>query len=247
MDNNQYGTRQVQLELLEMMKDVHRFCIEKEIKYSLSSGSVLGAVRHDGFIPWDDDMDIMVDRENFNKFKNVWNDMNGYKVHRDSLWLYRIHREADINDEHKPTIDIFIMDGVPKNPTVSKIKVFIIKILQGMLKRKVDYENYSKMYRICLKITHGVGKLFTYEHKLKMYDRYSQLGSRDNAAQVSAYNDLFKLLNVKYDGDTMKNLVLHKFEDTEFYIPSNFDSYLTCQYGDYMTPPPEDERVPMHM
>ena len=62
---NRYGTEEAQNELLDLMKTFHRFCEESDIRYSLYGGSCLGAVRHKGFIPWDDDLDICVDRQNY--------------------------------------------------------------------------------------------------------------------------------------------------------------------------------------
>lgn len=67
---NKYGTLNAQKELLELLKEFHSFCIQNEIKYSLAYGSLLGAFRHKGFIPWDDDLDIMVDRENYERIKS---------------------------------------------------------------------------------------------------------------------------------------------------------------------------------
>ena len=68
---NEYGTRAIQNELLPLLKDFHEFCIEHEIQYSLAYGSLLGAVRHKGFIPWDDDVDVIVTRDNFMKIRQA--------------------------------------------------------------------------------------------------------------------------------------------------------------------------------
>jgi len=69
---NQYHTAERQELLLAMMKDVHTFLEENEIVYSLVSGSLLGAVRHDGFIPWDDDIDLMMDRDNYERLLKIF-------------------------------------------------------------------------------------------------------------------------------------------------------------------------------
>lgn len=65
---NEYGTLEVQKGLLKLIKEFHAFCEANDIKYSLSWGSLLGAIRHKGFIPWDDDLDVMMDRKNYNTF-----------------------------------------------------------------------------------------------------------------------------------------------------------------------------------
>ena len=75
--SKKYGTYDRQIELLEMIKDIDRLFDMHDIKYSLCSGSLLGAIRENGFIPWDDDIDIMVDRDNFNKLISLFkNDCN---------------------------------------------------------------------------------------------------------------------------------------------------------------------------
>lgn len=245
MDKKDYGTEAVQKQLLAMMKEVHAFFCSHDISYSLCGGSLLGAVRHNGFIPWDDDMDIMVNRENYNKLLRVMNELDGYSIDRE-LWVYRIRKITDQSSEDPPTIDIFVMDHCPENSFLRGIKVFLIKILQGMMKQKPNLNAYSPFYKICIAVTYCMGRLIREKTKFKAYERVSQIGNGKESRYVTAYDDLFKLLNIRYLSETMNDLRLHRFEDTEFYITGLFDSYLTKQYGDYMTPPPESERRPQH-
>lgn len=242
---DKYGIKETQEKLLEMMKEIHMFCKEHNIKYSLSGGSCLGAIRHDGFIPWDDDMDIMLDRKNYTILLEELKKWGKYTVEPE-LWIYRIRENIPDANRALPTIDIFIMDHTPDNVILQKFKIVTLRALQGMLKERVNYENYSMFYRCALGFTHYFGKLFTTKFKLYLYDYISQIGNGKKTKYVTAYNDLFKLLSVKYEGNTMNDLMEHKFEDAFFYVPSQYDSYLTNQYGDYMTLPKESERKPMH-
>ena len=241
MQDNQYHTKVVQIELLELMKLVHAFLVSKDIRYSLCGGSLLGAIRHNGFIPWDDDIDIMMDRENFEKFiRCIHTDCN-LSITR-NLWIYRIKKSA--ND--KATVDVFVMDGVPNNFLERKIKVLMIKILQGMMKSKVDYSRYSFFYKTCTLLTSTFGRIFPDSFKYNIYDKISQIGAK-RSNYLCGYNDLFKLLNLRYKKNILDYLVLHQFEDTSFYITSEYDSYLTTQYGDWRTPPQEKDRKPIHI
>ena len=73
MDNGNYGTAPYQKELLQLIKDLDAFCEQNGIRYSLAGGTLIGAIRHNGFIPWDDDLDIMLDRDNYNRFLKAVN------------------------------------------------------------------------------------------------------------------------------------------------------------------------------
>ena len=245
-ESDKYNTSEVQDELLCMMKDIHAFLVRMGIRYSLCGGSLLGAIRHNGFIPWDDDMDIIVDRENFDKLIRAFSKCETYTFAR-VLWIYRIRRKDSGRSKNIPTIDVFVMDNTPNSPVLRKMKVLFIQLLQGMMKQEVHYADFSLPYRICLGVTHAVGKLFSDDRKYSWYNRVSILGNRKKTQYVSTFNDLFKLVKICYDSDTMEHLQLHRFEDTEFYITEKYDSYLTRQYGDYMTPVAEKDRVPEHM
>lgn len=244
---NEYHTAEQQNILLEMMKELHVFLEQNEIVYSLSGGTLLGAIRHEGFIPWDDDIDIMLDRENYTRLLEILSKHDGYVVQK-SLWIHRIRRKSDEALGSKaPTIDLFVVDGAPDSGLLQKYKVLRLKMLQGMMKEETDYSGYSFPYRMCLRVTHVMGKCFSYERKFKKYDRLSQLGSKKSTQAVGCYNDVFRCVGMRYHHDLMEHTSMHVFEDTEFRIVDQYDHYLTVMYGDYMTPPPEAERKPMHM
>ena len=152
IENDKYGVRGRQLELLSMLKEVAAILEENEIKYSLCAGTLLGAVRRDGFIPWDDDVDIMVDRENYAKIIKLFEEKSSdlpFALNR-ILWLYRIQDKNDKSGSLKnPTIDVFVIDNCPDNSFVRKFKMLSIMMLQGMMKSDNDYKKFSLFYKIC--------------------------------------------------------------------------------------------------
>lgn len=248
--SRQYGTYEKQEKLLSMIKDIDLLLSQNEITYSLCGGTLLGAVRENGFIPWDDDIDIMVNRNNYNKIIALFDslgDRTNYTLRR-HLWIDRIQQKDDHREGlYADTIDVFVMDNCPDNHILRHLKVFLIKLLQGMMKEEQIYENQSFLYKACLWITHLIGKPFSNETKYKWYHTVSQIGDKRDAQHLTGYTDLFKLLNLQYTGHLFDNLVQHRFEDITLPITAEYDSYLRTQYGDYMTPPREENRMPIHI
>ena len=234
-------------ELLAMIKWVDKLFREEGIVYSLCGGSLLGAVRHNGFIPWDDDMDIMLDRENFEKARAILLDEKKAGVYgiRREIWVDRIHLR-DSKDPRDAAIDMFVMDNCPDNAFIRKIKVLLIKILQGMMKVDESEGKISLINKFFLVGTKILGLPFSSERKYRWYQRVAQIGNKKATRYVTGYTDSFNLLNTRYPSNLMECCILHRFEDTELLITKEYDSYLSIQYGDYMTPPPVEEQVPNH-
>ena len=248
--SRQYGTYEKQEILLSMIKDIDLLFTQNDIAYSLCGGTLLGAVRENGFIPWDDDIDIMVNRQDYNKIVALFSslgDSTNYCLRR-YLWIDRIQRKDDSREGlFADTIDVFVMDNCPDNEIVRKLKVVLIKMLQGMMKVDHDLGNQSSFYKACLLITRIMGKPFSEERKFKWYHRIAQIGNRKKTKYMTGYTDLFKLLSLRYSGKLFDAIARHKFEDIELPITSEYDSYLSTQYGDYMTPPKQEDRNPIHM
>ena len=250
IENDKYGTRARQLELLSMFKEVDKLFRENGIRYSLGGGSVLGAVRHNGFIPWDDDIDLMVDRENYAKIIELFGKgEHGTRfVLNKILWVYRIQDKDDKSGSiMTPTIDIFVIDNYPDNAFVAKFKLIMIKLLQGMMKTEKTERKLSAFYRFCLFVTRIFGKLFTHNFKFKLYDRIARIGNGKKSRLVTCYFSPFSYLKFRFDNTLMDEIVDHEFEDTVAPIVAEYDKYLTVPYGDYMTPPKEEDRVSQHV
>lgn len=244
--DNSYGLATIQGELLDIMKFVHSFCVENDIVYSLTGGSLLGAVRHGGFIPWDDDFDIMLDRANYDKFIACAEKYTGSDfIIEPDQWVYRVRKYHKVSG-FVPCIDLFVMDRVPESNLASKLQVLELRVIQGMLRNNHKKQDFSFIYRACIGVTSFMGKFANKEKLLKRYDRLCRKGNSGNAKQLSILNDRFKLLSLRYEEDLIAEVQLHDFEDTQFYITKKYKDYLTLQFGDYMQLPPVEDRVPMH-
>ena len=247
---NKYGTLEAQKGLLELLKEFHSFCVQNDINYSLAYGSLLGAIRHEGFIPWDDDLDVFVDRTNYNLLIQRLGESQNLQVERDSvdsLWVDRVRRrEKESKGKYEPTLDILVLDGIPVSAWKRKIKLFLILMLQGMIKPRPSFNKGSIILKVCTIVTFILGKLFPIKLKKKWYRKVSQIGNTDNLSYLANYNGEYSDLKKYYPSDMMDHTIKHLFENTEVFIVKDYDKCLTIQFGDYMTPPKECDRRPLH-
>lgn len=247
-ENQQIAERQKVL--LRMVKELDVMFSSSKIEYSLAAGTLLGAVRESGFIPWDDDIDIMVNRANFNRIKCLFEGEgnNRYSLKR-YLWTYRIQLTEDSKSSSimVPTIDVFIGDRRPSSNAQFKAKLLLLKMLQGMLKEQPSYEGLSAVYRACLFVTVSLGKLFSHDKLFRMYDRISQIGERSDYPYLTFCNGEFRFLDMVFRDTLFGKFIRTPFENIVLPITSEYDYFLQASYGEYMTPPAESERVSKHV
>ena len=252
-------TNQVQSILLELMKKVHLFLEEKNIPYYMIGGNALGAIRHGGFIPWDDDIDIGMFRGDYEKFLEVCGEFDSsYDIvnYRNSkncdFVLTRIYFPNTYIDN--PTVkdtkldkrlyfDIFPIDNVPDDN--SELSKFEEKIKgKKTLITRIDTRNYNNPLHIIV-----AKRIFSFIVSpfrnliLKKTEGLMRTYENDNTSRVcslcSQYSFKKQVMPKSYYGTP----TLYKFEDEMFYAPENLDSYLTTLYGsNYMEVPPENKR-----
>lgn len=244
--------RELQLKMLNMIKDIDSLCRKHNIEYYLVYGSALGAVRHKGFIPWDDDFDIGMTDENYFKFLNVCEkelDKNKYYVQtpgkeenyylsfskiRDITTTLIEERNSDIDITYGVFIDVFPLVGVPEN----KIKKKILKINRAfMLSANINVINnkfLKTIFNIILKI---FGKKRVLKYCTKNCFKYK---CKDHNKWISICDgDGFEINEV--DCNIMGKPKYVEFEDTKLPIPSKSDDYLRKIYNDYMKIPTEEQ------
>lgn len=246
---NEYGTRAIQNELLPLLKDFHEFCIEHEIQYSLAYGSLLGAVRHKGFIPWDDDVDVIVTRDNFMKIRQAIVENPRFQwdyLTKASLWIARIRSSDQFSEtDYPPMVDIFILDNVPNNKLFAKLKLLAVMFLQGTVKMKPELNRFRFHMKICAYVTYLIGKILPERTKFLMYEKVSQWGNKNETKRISCYNTIFGYMGQTFSYKMIMNYIRCPFEDTELSVMSGYDEFLTVVYGDYMIPP--QDKVGHHL
>ncbi len=244
--DNSYGTLDMQTSLLELLKEFHKFCMANNIKYSLDWGSLLGAIRHKGFIPWDDDLDIMVDRENYEKIKRQIGGKLCYEHGTpEALWIDRVRLVTDSQSSLLPTMDVFVIDNAPDGIFERKIRVLFIRTLQGMLKRKPNFKKGNVIYKGATLLTYLVGSFFTRKTLLGWYNNLSQLSNGKSTQMKACYNaDFVDVAKLRHP-DVLGDYILVPFEDCEVYVTKGYHQALIDMFGpDYMTPV---YREPIHL
>lgn len=248
---NKYGTLDIQKSLLLLLKEFDSFCQKENIRYSLDSGSLLGAVRHNGFIPWDDDLDIVVDRDNYIELITKIKKSDALEIERmtkSSLWVDRIRcKVSDSNKNYIPTIDVFILDHIPENKFLAFIKKYLIFMLQGMLKNRLGMKKGSVFMKTCAFLTFILGRPFPLELKYKWYNNISQWGNNKSCHYATCYNYMFSEVGTPYHANMLEYLMFKDFEDMQVPITEDYDFTLRQLYGEYMTPPDEEHRKATHI
>ena len=238
---NKYGTLELQKKLLNLLNKFNNFCVENDIKYSLAYGSLLGAIRHKGFIPWDDDVDIILSREEFKKLKKLISNSSLFDwdyLSNDALWIGRI-KEKNNKDKtaYPPIIDIFILDNVPDSKLLAKIKLLLVLFFMGTAKKKPDLSRFKFVMQIMAFMTWLFGLLIPNKLKFSLIERISEIGNKSKTQSVSCYNTVFMYMGKYFPSSMMSDYNFVNFENTSLMIMKGYEEFLTIIYGDYMTPP----------
>ena len=203
-------------------------------------------MRHKGFIPWDDDVDLLMTREAFSRFEKVYPTECDpqYLLTYLNTWTPRVmNRNPKVADAFT---DFFILDYLPPAGWRRKLRILHLRLLQGMLKENVDYSRFNLKNKLLIFVTHLMGLPFTRQWKVNRYFRVSSATREGTDMHMS--NGAFGLLTQVWRKDQFEPKVLAPFEDMECLIPVHYDEVLTTLFGpDYMTPPPVEQRVAKHL
>ena len=258
--NNQ-SVHDVQMKILETMKFIDSICREHHITYYIMGGTALGAIRHKGFIPWDDDLDIFMTPQEYNKFKKVLNELKselfvlqewkttpGFveyaKVRMNGTTFIEDHFKDRKDMHHGIYVDIMMLHKVPNNIVIQKWNYVLSKFvtLYGLSQR--NWVPKSTAQNVILK------SLNLLPCKWLSKVAYSQIYKYDNLNQDFKYCYWITPAKFKqglFDAKFFSSPVDIVFEDTKLYASANIKEYLSYRYGDYMKlPSKEAQKAAVH-
>lgn len=247
---------------LNLLKQFHSFCVENNIRYFISHGTLLGAIRYKGFIPWDDDIDVLVPREDYDRLLSVYQDSQRYRLisyekNKDYFFPFakfydtttrKVEENLNNGVDHGLAIDVFPLDHW--NDDLEKAKVEVKRQTQSMFRLGL-----SKLYKpdslhpvkrfvkgFAIALCKLRGSAYYVEKIMGEANKPEQKGSRymgSKAWNVYGQRDIMP-------AEVFAEAIELEFEGEKFFAPVGYDAFLTSLYGDYMPEPPIEKQKTHH-
>lgn len=255
-----FELKQLQKTELEMLIEFDRICRKYHIRYSLDGGTLLGAVRHKGFIPWDDDIDVIMRREEYFKFRKACKRdldcsrffLQDYRTDSGYRWGYAklrrngtefVRKGQERLKQHSGIfMDIFVVDNVPDDYVSRRVHHFFCFLIRKALYAEVGKYNEAnpilrQIYRMLSRLPRDL--LFSMRNGL------AARADKKPTELISHYTlEYPKHCRYGLPGKCFDELTELEFEGRKFYAFRDYNLYLSTYYGDYMTLPPKEKRKP---
>lgn len=255
--------RELQLKELELLLVFKKFCEDKGLTFYFCGGCCIGALRHKGFVPWDDDIDIFMPRRDYERLYDLWKqfgDNEKYPILRTTKDFFSGNIFTTIVDASttwiKPDfvdldipqgipMDIFPLDGCPKGGFARKrqlISAMLFSLYNAQVVPKKHGGMVATASRFLLAIVPKRLRYRLWRHFEKAMTRYDF----DESEYITELCAGPHYMMNKYPKSAFESAVYKEFEGLEMPVPVGYDEYLKIAFGDYMTMPPEDKQQPHH-
>lgn len=256
---NSEELKRIQLELLDYFDS---FCKENNLNYWLDYGSLLGAIRHKGYIPWDDDLDIAMLREDYEKAASLFNNQRNQRFifqtpsndHNTQYPFGKLIDTTTVLFEYGKNgiqtgvyVDVFVYDNSPDS-IKSRNRLFKYRDLFGRIRRlqlpmREGIGRYKQiLYLVGSKVMNCFSKGFINRLIDKNAKRYESIDTN----YVSSFSDPYDSTYFCVNKSLFQNFINVEFEGKYYPAPHQYDYWLRVLYGDYMILPPKDKRFPQH-
>lgn len=246
-----------------LVAEVDRICEKHGLRYFVAYGSLIGAVRHKGFIPWDDDIDICMPRKDYLRFREICktelNEQFFYQTHSTDPDYYYLYDKIRINGtvfkesflskrniHHGIFLDIFPVDMIADDPKAFWWQFKVYRICRAVLMSKYLVLSARKGKK---KVAAALIRLLTIPVSLEwLYHKAEQAAQSHNDSATKCGLNFFSGAKTReiFPVEWFTQLQRTKFEEVEVNIPTHYDEMLTAIFGNYMQPPPEDQRGTRH-
>lgn len=257
-------TKQIQQKELEMLLYFKNICNENNLRFYLCGGGLIGAIRHKGFIPWDDDIDLFMPRPDYERLKDVWTakaDTKHYSYCRTDRHLVYHDAGASIRDNyttfinrhsanddicHGLALEIMPIDSCPKSKLAGAFQMLNAMIFSLFNAQRLP-DNKGKLLRVassilyCIFFSKGM-RYAIWRFAEKRMVRYKW----DECDEVTELIGSLKGMKLRHPKDDFDNVVLIDFEGHEIPVMKGYERYLRLIWGDYMQLPPVESRVAKH-
>ena len=246
--------KNIQLDILDYF---HKVCVENHIDYYLSSGTLLGAIKYDGYIPWDDDIDVWIKAEDLERLEKIINGKNNRYhfcdcMHEENypLSYCKVMRTDTVVVENAHSfrnyplginIDVFVLYKSDKTKIEKNKKR--IHFRRNVYKRKAlcAIKGEPTLKNIAKTALHHSAALHSYSDNAKRLRQLVEM-----CAGNDCYFNAYENAVVEYELEDFKTPILHVFEERNLYIPNGYDRILRTRYGDYTKDLPESQKVTHH-
>lgn len=248
---------------LETLKMFHAFCVEHNIRYYLAFGTLLGAIRYKKFIPWDDDVDLLIPREDYNRLLTLFQDNERYRLYafeRNKDYHFPFAKLCDMTTRKVETaypkskvemgveIDLFPLDNFDPDLETAKQEARRIKGYMGRLGyTKVDKPHTKNPIKfVAWSVILGYNKLIGGAYFIKKIHKECCKKEQVGSAYVGAKAWCIWGERGIIPAEVFSETIEIEFEGEKFFAPKGYDTYLTCLYGDYLPEPPVEKRKTHH-
>ncbi len=256
--------REVQLCCLDILRALDDFCQRHNLQYSLCGGCAIGALRHQGFIPWDDDIDVHMPRKDYEKLNELWAQdevAKRYTLCRtgkgkfydtmltalvDERTTFIKEGQQDLDIPHGIRLEIIPLDGAPPGKWQRKIQL-VYALVFYLFNRQFPPENRGGIARVLGKVALAVIRTPKAREKVwRFVERKMTKYPFGSTPYVTELCVTWKYMRQRYPYEVFASTRKAEFEGEEFNVPVQVERYLTQAFGDYMNLPPKEQRVPKH-